>query len=80
MSTRVNSVPINQPNENENRATSPVDSTILEDFHRQPEAALHQVYNNNNRTRRFRIQPTNQRKLFNYVKNISEGIFHFRIG
>lgn len=68
MSTRVSPAPITQPNENQNRATSPIDSVILEDFHSQSGTSLSHVYNNNDQTRQFHIQPTNQRMLFNYVR------------
>ncbi|UJR37483.1 hypothetical protein I4U23_030186 [Adineta vaga] len=62
-SPRINPAPINQSNINTNRATSPIDSVILEDFHQQPGSATYQLHaNNNNQTRRFRIQPTNQQR------------------
>jgi hypothetical protein len=57
-----------QQNENENRATSPVDPKILEDFRCRPEAGLYQGSNNNDRTRLFRIQPANKRLLFKYFQ------------
>ena len=64
VSSRINPLPT--VDHSENRATSPVDSVILQDFHRHPEAAAHQVYSNTNRTRHFRILPTNERRLFVY--------------
>ncbi|CAF1391892.1 unnamed protein product [Adineta steineri] len=57
----VSPTPVIQQNNIEDRATSPVDSIILEDFCQQPEAASHQIYNNNDYTRHFRIQRINQR-------------------
>ncbi|CAF1418649.1 unnamed protein product [Adineta steineri] len=57
----VSPTPVIQQNNIEDRATSPVDSIILEDFCQQPEAASHQIYNNNDYTRHFCIQRINQR-------------------
>ena len=57
-------MPTTPPNANPNRATSPIDPVILEDFHQQPGGADYQISSNNDRIRRFRIQPVNQRTLF----------------
>ena len=63
-SSRITPAPIVSPTANPDRATSPIDPVILEDFHQQPGGAEYQISRNPDRTRRFRIQPANQRTLF----------------
>jgi hypothetical protein len=78
VSPRVHPAAIAPQGESESRSTSPVDSVILEDFHRQPEASLHYVYNHSGGTRRFRIQPTKRRMLFNFFEKRFEIIIYCR--
>ncbi|CAF1367947.1 unnamed protein product [Adineta ricciae] len=69
-SSRISPAPTAPLNLNPNRATSPIDPVILEDFHQQPGGADYQISSNSDRIRRFRIQPANQR-LNNEDWNIS---------
>ncbi|CAF3343398.1 unnamed protein product [Rotaria socialis] len=48
-------------NERIDRVTSPIDSTILREFHRQPHVSPNHIYSNAGRTRRFHIQLNNPR-------------------
>lgn len=61
MPTKVSPSPICQQNKCENRTTSPIDTVILEDFHRRSGESLFHVYDNNDQTRHFHIQPTKRR-------------------